>query len=147
MYSRRVTHSHGERCRHTAQVSHGNTQSSPGTHSPLQEHTVLSRDTQSYFWDTQSRRGPSRGELLQGRAATLRSRRSCSLFMSAASFFCSLQSLFILFCIFRSSVSVVWSGWALSGLALTRSMDHICPWKRHYPQINGPHMVFYIYKQ
>jgi len=43
MYSGRVTHSHGKRCRHTAQVSHGNTQSSPGTHSPLQGHTVLLR--------------------------------------------------------------------------------------------------------
>jgi len=26
-------------------------------------------------------------------------------------------------------------------------MDHICPWKGHYPQINGPYMVFYVYKQ
>jgi len=32
-------------------------------------------------------------------------------------------------------------------LTLTRSIDHICPWMRHYPQINGPYMVFYVYKQ
>jgi len=36
---------------------------------------------------------------------------------------------------------------AMLGLTLTRSMDHICPWKRHYPQINGPYMVFYVYKR